>query len=218
MSDASGEYVGVRLDERAVRVLAHPLRSRLLSRLRTDGPATATELAAGLQTNTGATSYHLRALEGVGLVADTGEGAGKRRLWRAATDFHSWADSDFAGDPDARTALDWLQRDYVRQFAARAEQWHDSASAWPDEWVDVLGQSDTVVTVTPEQAAALGDELAAVIDRYRMLGADDPRARRVFLYQHASPLDPHPPADSDADAVTGADTDAAADAATAADR
>ncbi|GLK18701.1 winged helix-turn-helix domain-containing protein [Herbiconiux flava] len=202
MNEASGDYTGIRLDERAVRVLAHPLRSRLLSRLRTDGPATATELAAQLQTNTGATSYHLRALESVGLVADTGEGAGKRRLWRAATDFHSWTDSDFAGDPDARTALDWLQRDYVRQFAARAEQWQDSASAWPAEWVDVLGQTDTVVTVTPEQAAGLREELAALFDRYRVLGSDDPRSRRIHLYLHASPLDPRPPQDAD-DGPTG---------------
>ena len=113
-------YTGIRLDERAVRVLAHPLRSRLLGRLRVEGPATATELAAALDSNTGATSYHLRALEGVGLVTDTGEGVGKRRLWRASSDFHTWTDSDFAGDEDAQTALGWLQRDYIRQFAARA--------------------------------------------------------------------------------------------------
>ncbi|MFT4284363.1 MAG: helix-turn-helix domain-containing protein, partial [Protaetiibacter sp.] len=56
----------MRLDARAVRVLAHPLRSRILGRLRLHGPATATELATELQTNTGATSYHLRALESVG--------------------------------------------------------------------------------------------------------------------------------------------------------
>ena len=87
------EYLGIRLDAQAVKVLAHPLRSRLLSRLRTAGPATATGLAAALNTNTGATSYHLRKLETVGLVTDTGEGEGKRRLWRASTDFHSWTNS-----------------------------------------------------------------------------------------------------------------------------
>src|ERR671917_2926062 len=75
-------YVGITLDAQAVKVLAHPLRSRLLSQLRTAGPATATDLATELNTNTGATSYHLRKLESVGLVTDTGEGEGKRRLWR----------------------------------------------------------------------------------------------------------------------------------------
>ena len=193
MSEESERYTGMRLDERAVRVLAHPLRSRLLGRLRVSGPATATELAEQLQTNTGATSYHLRALESVGLVTDTGEGEGRRRLWKASTEFHSWTDSDFAGDEDARTALDWLQRDYLRQFAARVEQWQDSAGAWPAEWVDVLGLNDSFVEVTPEQAGALRDDLDALLARYRALGAGDPRARRIHVYTHTSPLDPRPP-------------------------
>ena len=115
------------------------------------GPATATDLAAALTTNTGATSYHLRKLESVGLVTDTGEGEGKRRLWRASTDFHSWTNSAFRDDEDAATALDWLQRDYVRQLAEKAERWLDAAPNWPAEWVDVFGLNDTFVTVTPEQ-------------------------------------------------------------------
>src|ERR1035438_7930537 len=51
----------VHLDSTALAVLAHPLRSRLLDELRISGPATATTLAAALHTNSGATSYHLRA-------------------------------------------------------------------------------------------------------------------------------------------------------------
>ena len=143
------QYTGIHLDERAIRVLAHPLRSRMLSLLRTNGPATATGLAAELATNTGATSYHLRALEAVGLVTDTGEGVGKRRLWRASTQYHSWTNSAFAGDDDTRTALDWLQRNYIRQFAERAERWLDVAEGWPAEWVDALGLSDAFVTSPP---------------------------------------------------------------------
>ena len=95
---------GVRLDAASLKVLAHPLRSRLLSSLRRGGPSTATDLAATLGTNSGATSYHLRKLESVGLVADTGEGQGKRRLWRAATESHQFDASDFAGDEDSETA------------------------------------------------------------------------------------------------------------------
>jgi len=182
--------VGLRLDERAVRVLAHPLRSRLLSRLRLNGPATATELATALATNTGATSYHLRALEGVGLVTDTGDGVGKRRVWRAATDFHSWTNSDFAHDEDALTAMGWLERDYIRQLASRAESWLDAQHQWPAEWVDRFGLSDTVVTVTPEQAEALTGEIAAVLSRYRSVGQGDPRAQRVFVATYSSPVEP----------------------------
>ena len=54
------------LTPESLRVLAHPLRSRLLAQLRMGGPATATDLAAKLDTNSGATSYHLRKLESVG--------------------------------------------------------------------------------------------------------------------------------------------------------
>ena len=43
-----GDMTGLRLDAAALKVLAHPLRSRLLSALRVDGPATATDLAARL--------------------------------------------------------------------------------------------------------------------------------------------------------------------------
>ena len=197
MGDPDEQYTGIHLDERAIRVLAHPLRSRLLSRLRTDGPATATELAGELATNTGATSYHLRALEAVGLVTDTGEGAGKRRLWRATTQYHSWTNSDFAGDDDTRTALDWLQRNYIRQFAERAEHWLDAVDAWPAEWVDALGLSDAFVTVTPEQLVQLNRELDTLIARYRTLGEDDPRARRVHLSLYANPADLTPPDASD---------------------
>ncbi|QNO38807.1 helix-turn-helix domain-containing protein [Protaetiibacter sp. SSC-01] len=202
----------MRLDARAVRVLAHPLRSRILSRLRLHGPSTATELAAELATNTGATSYHLRALESVGLVADTEEGVGKRRLWRASTDYHEWTDSDFAGDEDTQTALGWLTRDYVRQLGERAEQWLDVRETWPAEWSDLLGLGDMLVTVTPEQFAALLGELREVVERYREAGAGDPRARRIHAYAVARPVDlrpddlrpvdPRPEAEPDAGAGT----------------
>lgn len=187
------DYTGIELDARAVKVLAHPLRSRLLGRLRVAGPATATELAAQLDTNTGATSYHLRALEEVGLVVDTGEGAGRRRLWRAASDFHSWVNSGFADDENARTALGWLQRDYVRQFAARAERWLDVSEGWPAEWVDALGLSDSFVEVTPAQAVELRDELDALLARFRQAGAGHPEARRIHVTVQSSPLDLTPP-------------------------
>jgi DNA-binding transcriptional ArsR family regulator len=183
-------YVGIRLDAQAIRVLAHPLRSRLLSRLRTNGPATATDLAAALTTNTGATSYHLRKLESVGLVIDTGEGEGKRRLWRASTDFHSWTNSAFRDDEDAATALEWLQRDYVRQLAEKTERWLDAAPSWPAEWVDVFGLNDTFVHVTPEQMRELNARLNALLAEYRSIGDGDPRARRASVYIVARPMDP----------------------------
>src|SRR6478752_428663 len=59
------------LGAEAVKVLAHPRRSRIVTQLGRSGPLTATALAALLGTNSGATSYHLSRLESVGLVEDT---------------------------------------------------------------------------------------------------------------------------------------------------
>jgi DNA-binding transcriptional ArsR family regulator len=183
------DYTGIRLDAMALKVLAHPLRSRLLSTLRRGGPATATDLATTLGTNSGATSYHLRKLESVGLVTDTGEGEGKRRLWRAATESHSFWASDFEGDEDSETALNWLTRDYVRHFAEQYERWLDVEQAWPVEWRDAVGMGDSYVIATPAQLEALRREVTEVIARYRRVGQGNPEARRVAVYTYAYPLD-----------------------------
>lgn len=193
MPPDQSDFSGIELDAAAIKVLAHPMRSRLLSRLRTDGPATATELASALSTNSGATSYHLRKLESVGLVADTGEGEGKRRLWQAATDSHSWTTSVLRRDEDSATAMQWLERDYVRQFAERAERWLDTAESWPPEWVDALGLNDTFVLVTPEQMSDLEARRDALIAEYRTVGEGDPRARKISVYSYARPVDNTPP-------------------------
>lgn len=187
--EAHDGLAGIRLDATALRTLAHPLRSRLLSHLRLHGPATATDLAAALGTNSGATSYHLRRLEAVGLVRDTEEGEGKRRLWAAATDHHFPVPSDFQGDEDSETALAWLTRDYVRHFAEQAERWIDASSSWPADWQDACGLADDAVLVTAEQLAALRDDLVAVVDRYRRIGQGNPDAKRVAVYTFAYALD-----------------------------
>ncbi len=184
-----GQLTGIRLDATALKALAHPLRSRLLSALRVDGPATATDLATRLSTNSGATSYHLRRLESVGLVADTGDGEGKRRLWRAATESHQFDPSDFVGDEDAETALNWLQRDYSRHLGERFEHWLDVEETWPADWRDAVGMNDSWVVATPQQAQSLKHEIAEVVARYRRVGQGNPEARRVAVYAVMYPVD-----------------------------
>lgn len=179
----------IRLDASALKVLAHPLRSRLLSTLRTRGRATATELAAELQTNSGATSYHLRKLEEIGLVRDTEAGGGRRRIWEPTTERHSYYPSDFADDDDAEAALGWLSRDYVRHLTARHERWIDIQPSWPSDWRDAAGLGDDMVVVTAEQMRSLADEIGELISRYRRVGQGNPSARRVAVFFGAHPID-----------------------------
>lgn len=175
------------VDRAALRALAHPLRSRLLGELRSVGSATATELAHALQTNSGATSYHLRRLAAVGLIEDAG-GEGRRRVWRAATEERPLDVPDTDADESDDAALDWLARDYVQHFAERAQEWIGTRSEWPLTWQEVAGLDDHLVLVTDEQLTDLRGELADVLARYRRVGAGNPRAKRVTFYTCALPV------------------------------
>jgi DNA-binding transcriptional ArsR family regulator len=179
----------VRLDARSLKVLAHPMRSRLVGALRSAGPSTATALAARLETNSGATSYHLRKLAEVGLVEDTGEGEGKRRLWRAASSYTQWQPSDFAGDEDSESALNWLSRDYLRYLGEKGERWLDVEEQWPLEWRDALGMNDDSVLATAEQVSAMYAEIDAIVKRYRRVGQGNPAARRISVWTVMYPID-----------------------------
>jgi predicted ArsR family transcriptional regulator len=181
----------VHLDREALAMLAHPMRSRLLDELRLSGPATATTLAAVLQTNSGATSYHLRKLAQVALVVDSGEGRGRQRLWSASTQSRPRDEGagDEADDADAQAAITWLARDYLNLFSDRAERWLETQDRWPAPWREQVGLSDHLVQVTAEQLSALRTEMAEVLERYRRLGAGNPDAKRVSVYLCPLPVD-----------------------------
>jgi DNA-binding transcriptional ArsR family regulator len=67
---------------REIRALAHPLRLRMLELL-LEAPATASMLARELGESSGATSYHLRALEAGGLIVeDLDRRKGRERWWK----------------------------------------------------------------------------------------------------------------------------------------
>jgi len=184
----------VHLDRVALAVLAHPLRSRLLAELRVSGPATATMLAAALHTNSGATSYHLRKLEGVALVVDSGLGRGRQRLWTASTEPRPrpGEPGDDDADPGAEAALAWLALDYLHHFTDRAEGWLDDQDRWPTDWRDQIGLSDHLVQVDTQQLAALRQDLTDVLERYRRVGAGNPSAKRVSVYLCPLPVDRPP--------------------------
>ncbi|SCF26558.1 Helix-turn-helix domain-containing protein [Micromonospora viridifaciens] len=181
---------GVRLDHRQVRVLAHPLRIRLLGALRVKGPATATALAALLGTNTGATSYHLRQLAEVGLVVEDPDlGTGRQRFWRAAHDVTNWEPTDFDDDPDARAAIEWIEGDQVRHFADTAERWFAIRHEWSPGWRDAFGIGDAFMTIPLERLKALKAELWQVLERYRNeADPTQPGAEQVQLFLAALPL------------------------------
>jgi hypothetical protein len=175
------------LDARAIKMLAHPLRSRLLTALRVGGPATATALAGTLATNTGATSYHLRRLASVGLVEETDGGRGRERCWRATTRAHSWTPLDVAGDPDGEAAADWLNRLTLRGFVDRYEAWLDDLPSWSPGWQEAAGSTDLILRVSPGELGAFQREFGELVARYEEGRDTQPDAELVQVYLFAFP-------------------------------
>ena len=185
----------VELSSAQVRVLAHPLRLRLLGALRTRGPATSTTLAVALATNSGKTSYHLRQLAGVGLVVeDVERGNDRDRWWRAAHDVSSWSPTGFADDPDAQAAADWLLGHVARHYAAQVEHWLTGRSEWSSDWLAAADMSDLRLRLRPERLRQLNDDLMATIERYLLdqNPADDPHAVECTIIINGFP-NPDPP-------------------------
>ena len=175
------------LDSARLHALAHPMRTRLLALLRTEGPATATALARRLGTNSGQTSYHLRQLAEVGLVVEDAErGSARERWWRAAHEGTTWSSVDFRGDPDDQAADSWLIGFVARTHARWMQDWIDTRDEWSDAWLDASNVSDFRLRLTPARTGALNDQLHAVIEGYRRY-EDEPGAEQVTVTLHAFP-------------------------------
>jgi DNA-binding transcriptional ArsR family regulator len=154
-------------DVRALRALAHPLRSRLLGRLRLDGPATASQLGRVFGESSGATSYHLRQLAAYGFVEEVeGQGTARERWWRARHRMTSWQASDVVGQEGGAEVQDEMTRLQVDGHARVLEAWHVQKNELDPVWNEVASLSDYGLRLRPDQARALADELEAVADRW----------------------------------------------------
>jgi predicted ArsR family transcriptional regulator len=154
-------------DPRALRALAHPLRGSLLGVLRLDGPATATQLGYRLGESSGSTSYHLRQLAAYGFVEDMpGEGTGRERWWRALHRSTHWETADFLADPAAREVVDELLLLQVDQRRRTLAAYIDQRRERSDAWEAAGSLNDYAMRMRPEDAAAMADELTAVLARW----------------------------------------------------
>jgi DNA-binding transcriptional ArsR family regulator len=156
----------VLLDARGLRALAHPLRVRLVGLLRKYGPSTATRLAEQLEINSGSASYHLRRLADAGFVTEDAERGNARDRWWRAVHQSTWLDSRelTAQEPDATMA--YLQS-VAAIYAQQAQRALAELPTMPREWQEAFDMSQVPLRLTPQEAQELGEELRAVVRRYR---------------------------------------------------
>jgi DNA-binding transcriptional ArsR family regulator len=172
-----------RLDSQRLRTLSHPLRLRLLSALRLYGPATATELARRLDTNSGQTSYHLRQLAEVGLIEDDPDHSTQRdRYWRAAHENTSWSSRQFRDDPDDWAADTALLGQVVRMHARWLDEALTARDTWDPAWLGASDMGDAELHLTPDRLRQLNDDIHAVISHHLADQEHDaPDAERVTV-------------------------------------
>ncbi|MFH8573056.1 ArsR/SmtB family transcription factor [Streptomyces sp. NPDC017993] len=184
------------LDAKGLRALAHPVRVQLVGLLRKYGPSTATRLAERLGVNSGTASYHLRQLGAAGFVEEDAErGNARERWWRSVHQSTWFNDPDLAArEPEATMA--YLQS-VAATYTLRTQRALNELQTMPRAWRDTFDISDWPLRLTVTEAAALHEELRAVITRYRrdtpQEAAEAPQgAERVSVITHLLPeLDAH---------------------------
>jgi DNA-binding transcriptional ArsR family regulator len=165
--DAAMEPAVQVTDVRALRALAHPLRNRLLARLRLDGPATASQLGRVVGESSGSTSYHLRQLAAYGFVEEVeGHGSARERWWRARHRQTSWRADDVVEQEGGAEVQDEMTRLQLDGQARVLESWHRQKDALDPAWTAAASLSDYALRLRPDQARALTDEIEALMSRW----------------------------------------------------
>ena len=176
-----------------MRALAHPLRVALLEAIRRDGEITATRAAELLDESPGNMSWHLQTLAKYGFVEETGEGRGRSRPWRLASESHSF-DTGMA-DPEVAAAGEALERTFAERSYDRLREWWSRRLTYPAKWRRAAFMANSVTYLNAAELAEITDEIHAIYTRYRDRAAKEKRpagALPVHLYAHGHPLPPTP--------------------------
>ena len=172
----------------ALKALTHPVRLRMLGLLRLEGPATATQLAARLGLNTGATSYHLRQLAQHGFVVDDEErGNARDRWWKAA--HRSTTTANTPDDPATRETLEAYLQSVAVVMTEQLQRAIEELPLVPEPWSEASTFSDWVIRLTPGRAKALVHALADVLQA--TAEDDDEDAEQFVVQLTAFPLPGH---------------------------
>ena len=160
-------------DAKSIKALAHPARLAVIDELFAGRELTATECAEVAGLSPSAMSYHLRALEKVGIVERAeSTGDGRERPWRAAgskLSVTSGGDESLvaftAGAVIGRTVAERLGRGFAAYLNRVPNE--------DPDWRDVGGISSALVWLTHDEAGEVEKSVADLIDRYRGRSAEE---------------------------------------------
>jgi DNA-binding transcriptional ArsR family regulator len=174
-------------DPQTMRALAHPVRLAALSYLQANGPATATQLSEHVGASPSVTSWHLRHLEGFGLVTDVDPsevgGDRRQRYWRAMQRGFS---VEMSEEPESQAAGSALMYELFATAEAQLSRWlAETEPRLEPAWRRVGGPSNSTVVVTTEELEDLQREIITALARYaRREPADVPEGARSVRVLH----------------------------------
>jgi DNA-binding transcriptional ArsR family regulator len=177
-------------DVEALRVLAHPMRQRILRYLRRAGPATSTTLARDLGENSGIMSYHLRQLAEHGFVQEiAGHGRGRERWWQVTPE-PVWIPREGLS-PEAQAEASGLLPPSLAEELEGFQRFRLAREAMGEWGRGTWAVRRARFTLTREEARQLIADQQELIDRYQREPPDAPAdARTVVLGFLAYPEPP----------------------------
>jgi DNA-binding transcriptional ArsR family regulator len=178
-------------DSRVLAALSHPLRRRLMDAMKVHGPATASALAGTTGQAIGNVSHHLRVLGDCGLIEEAPELARDRRerWWRLVSRGVRWSTRDFHGDPAAAAVADAAQSLILEQRTQHVRDWFGAPEEEQEHWGYSAFSTDQWLHLTPDELRQVGEEIRAVLDRWRDRPAGGER-QTVFVYAYGVPGKP----------------------------
>jgi DNA-binding transcriptional ArsR family regulator len=162
-------------DARAMRALAHPLRIALLEALAHAGTLTATQASEVLGESPANCAFHLRTLAKYGYVEEAGGGRGRERPWQRVKE--GLEITSRQDDPLVAKTADELGLFMLDTVMGRARAAIARRASWPQEWQHTgLGQTHSLLYLTPQEASRLRDQVRSLLTQYYDR-TDDPGLR-----------------------------------------
>ena len=190
-------------DVGALRVLAHPMRQRILRYLRRAGPATSTTLAHEMGENSGIMSYHLRQLAEYAFVQEVAErGRGRERWWQVTPE-PTWIPREGLG-PEARAEASGLRLPGLADDLEGFEQFRAARGAMGEWGRGTWAVQRTRLNLTREEVARLIADQQELIGRYRREAGVAPVGARTVAFGFLVYPEPPPgPREGRGDAGSG---------------
>ena len=177
-----------------MRAIAHPTRVALLEALVREGPLTATKAAELLDDSPGNMSWHLQTLARYGYIEEAGEGRGRSRPWRVVSTTRDFDTT--AVDPEGSAAGEALEAAFQDRSYQRMREWWSARRSYTEKWRKAAYSSDAITYLTAAELEQLGEEITALMMRYRDRTRDKTRrpadSMPVHLVAYGHPLPPTP--------------------------